>query len=153
MKASRGSTKRERTETNVAASTPQRIQVWVDDEYPTIHAQLRWKVTVTGPPIPRVGQNRATDSEPLGRELEATQKATVDFHYRDARGQLSVPGIQAGHLLDVLTCGAGIGGIYASCAEILNSSVGPPPVRIALCALCVVAIGTLAAVAIRRNRG
>lgn len=124
------------------------------DISPTSNAELRYKVTDQEPQI-----LRSTRSEPYTidipeEEPEATCSAKVELHYRDVRGQFTVPPKQAGHLLNLMACVAGIGGVLIICTVILRPYGGAPSVLIAvLCGLCVIAIAGLAAITIFRNRG
>jgi hypothetical protein len=94
------------------------------------------------------GESSDNDEE----EVNPTTSANVDLRYHDARTRISVPGIEAGHLLDALTCTCATGGIVFACISILRSDIGLPDIRLGLCALCVIVIGGLASLSIRRNR-
>ena len=66
---------------------------------------------------------------------------------------VTVPPKQAGHLLNLMACVAGIGGVLLICAVILRLYGGAPSVLIAaLCGLCVVVVAGLAGITIFRNR-
>jgi len=135
-------------------STPKwRIRRVRGDMSPTSNAELRCKVTDQEPYIRRAMRPRLYTVDTPEKEPEATCAAEAEIRYREARGRFTVPPRQAGHLLNLMTCVAGIGGILLSCAVILRFYGGAPAVlKAVLCGLCVIAIAGLAGITIFRNR-
>jgi hypothetical protein len=124
------------------------------DISPTSNAELRYKVTDQEPQTPRSTRSEPSTVDIPEEEPEATCFAKAEIHYRDIRGQFIVPPKQTGHLLNLMACGAGIGGVLLICPVILRLFGGAPAALIAvLCGLCVIVIAGLAAITIFRNRG
>jgi hypothetical protein len=119
---------------------------------PTPKALVRFEISLRGPQFQPPGHISINATDVQEGEPQVTPSAEVEIHYRGAQTRFKVPGGQAGHLLDSLTCGLGIVGIVVVCIAILKSGDGSPIDRIALCVLCTMVIGTLTAVTINRNR-
>lgn len=151
MRAGRQVNKPERVcETNTA--TTSRARQRHDQTAPTPNALTQFKVTVTGPQTRAARRSPASTVAVPGEEPEPTKWAEAEIHYRSARGRFSVPGKQAGHLLNLMACALGTGGIVFSCLTIFRSSDGSPVTRITLCVLCVITITVLAGATIFRGR-
>jgi hypothetical protein len=135
-------------------STPKRRTRRVrGDMSPTSNAELQFKVTEQEPHIRRAMRPRLYTVDPPEKEPEATCSAEAEIRYREARGRFTVPPKQAGHLLNLMTCMTGIGGVLLICAVILRFYDGAPAVLTAvLCGLCVIVIAGLACITIFRNR-
>jgi hypothetical protein len=152
MRRTRQSHGQENARENFDPATNPRMQLWPDYEPPTSRALAQFKITVIWPQDWPMSQIVPRTTESAEEEPEPTRAAEIDVHYHGGRAQVSVPGRHTGHLLDVLTYGFSVGGIYGATTMVLNSPLGSPSIRAALCALCVAVIGGLALVTIHRNR-
>jgi hypothetical protein len=138
-------------ETKPSAINP-RIQLVIDDLPPTSNALAQFQVTIRWTQGDKAVQYPEHIAWIAGKETEATPSAEAKIIYRNAHGWFRVPYRQAGHLLDLMACATGIGGIVAASTVILRFSAASPLTRGVLCGLCVAIIAGLAAATILRNR-
>jgi len=128
-----------------------RIVEWQDLYEPTPSALVRFVVAhreqFNHVKIP------AAESSEQSEEAAPTDSADLLVTIRDISGRLRLPGRYTGHMLDAVTLGLGIAGMGYGAVAILKSGTGTfnPGIVLSICALYVVAVGTLTWAVIRRH--
>lgn len=117
---------------------------------PTASAQVQFITIESREVIPEI-LSTIDVAQILPNDSEPTASAEVVIVTRGWASKLRVPDSQAGHLLETLTFGLGVGAIVTVCAAIMRFAGGSPEMRLALCAVCIVVIGGLTGLAIHRR--